>query len=73
MAGPRKAKHDVSPVVRSGFLEGLRKYCHKHNMTISDVFSQWIEKDGLKPVLEAVSKFTVREKQIDQKRFLFLD
>lgn len=60
----RTGKTDIAPAIRNSFFKGFKKYCRKHNMTFSDAFAKLIEDEGLLPVLDRVSKFTVRESQV---------
>lgn len=60
----RKAKHDIAPVVRSAFLRGFEKYCEEKGITRSDAMMQLIKDEGLLPVLNAVSKYAVRESEV---------
>jgi len=56
-----KAKHDIAPTIRGAFLKGLGIVETRTKKTFSDLMADWIEADGLGPVLQAVSKYTVRE------------
>lgn len=64
MAGKRRGKHDIAPVIRASFIEGLRKVQQRTGKTFSDIMADLIEEDPIE-VLKAVSKFTVREKTVD--------
>ena len=63
MAGNRKGKHDVAPMVRGAFLSALDLYKERHGKTFSETICDLLEEDPL-GVLNAVSKFTVREKDV---------
>jgi hypothetical protein len=56
----KKGKHDIAPMVRGAFLEALNIMKQKHGKTFSEIIADWMEKHPL-AVLNAVSKFTVRE------------
>ena len=59
-----KAKYDIAPIIRNGFIVGLRKYCADNNKTIPEVFADWLEKDGVGNVLGIVAKYSIREANI---------
>lgn len=62
----RKGKHDVAPVVRSAFLTALERIKNEQGITFSQIIAKWmIEDPGA--VLNAVSKFTVREAKLEGK------
>lgn len=61
----RKGKHDVSPIVRGAFLEALEKIKREEGKGFSTIIKEWIEKDGIGPVLQAVSRYTVKESKVD--------
>ena len=62
-----KAKHDIAPLIRGGFRRGLMKYMSKHKKTLSDVFQDWIEADGIGNVIRSLSPYNVREARLEQK------
>ena len=62
-----KAKHDIAPLIRGGFRRGLMKYMSKHNKTLSDVFTDWIETDGIGNVIRSLSPYNVREARLEKK------
>lgn len=64
MAGS-EVKHQISPRVRGAFWEGLLKYSRDNDMTLPEVFCDWIEKDGLAIVLPIISKFNPKELNVD--------
>lgn len=59
----RKAKHDIAPVVRSAFLRALERIKEEDGKTFSEIIADWMRKDP-GAVLNAVSKFTVREANV---------
>lgn len=63
MSGNRKGKHDVSPIVRGAFLEALKRIKREDGKTFSEIIANWLREDP-GAVLNAVSKFTVRESNL---------
>lgn len=61
----RKAKHDIAPLIRGGFRRGLQKYMRKHGKTMSDVFMDWIETDGIGAVIKTIAPYNVREARLE--------
>jgi len=63
MAGNRKAKNDISPMMRHAFAKGIGIVARKQGLTIPELVATWIEEDW-KAVVSAMGKFAVREKQV---------
>lgn len=63
MAGNRKGKHDVSPMVRGAFLNALEKIKKEQGKTFSDIIVDMLEEDPHKTLM-AISRFAVREKEV---------
>ena len=61
----KSGKRDVAPMVRAAFLNALEEIKRTEGLTFSQIIARWIREDGIGPVLQAVSKFTVREKEIN--------
>lgn len=60
-----KAKHDVAPVIRGAFLRALELTEAESGKTFSELVADAIRSEGLLPVLDRISKFTVREAKND--------
>jgi len=61
--GNRRGRHDVAPVVRGAFLRALEQIKEEDGKTFSEIIADWLREDP-GAVLNAVSKFTVREKEV---------
>jgi hypothetical protein len=59
----KRATHDIAPIMRAGFANGLRLYAKKKGMTIPEVFCSWLEEDW-QAVLTNIARYTVREAKI---------
>ena len=62
----KKQTHDIAPVVRAAFLNALEELKNRHGKTFSQIMADWMEKDPI-AVINAVSKFTVREAKLEGK------
>lgn len=62
----RKAKHDVAPMVRGAFIAALERIKQEDGKTFSEIIADWLRVDPA-GVLNAVSKFTVREANVKGK------
>jgi len=69
-----KAKHHVAPIVRGAFLEALERIKDEDRKTYSEIIADWIRGEmvdgkpsysGMADVLNAVSKFNVRESAVE--------
>lgn len=61
--GSRKAKNDISPMMRHAFAKGIGIVARKKGLTIPELVATWIDEDW-KAVVNAMGKFAVREKQV---------
>ena len=60
----RKALHDVSPVMRHAFLEGLRRYARRRNKTLPEVCEEWWE-ESWQDAARVLASFQVRHTKVD--------
>lgn len=66
MAGPRKAKHDIAPMLRHAFIKGMAKVARDRGLTVPELMAVWIKEDW-KAVLTAMGRYTVREATVTGK------
>jgi predicted oxidoreductase len=62
----RRGKHDIAPIIRNGWMEGVTIVARRRGMTVPELFAEWIEADPI-AVLNAVARYTVREKSVSGK------
>ncbi len=63
--GPRKAKYDIAPQIRAAFLAAVEELERRSGKTYAQMMAEWMQKDPI-AVLNMVSRFNVRESEINQ-------
>lgn len=64
---PRTGRKDIAPMVRGAFINALEEIKRTEGKTFSEIIAEWIRTEGIGPVLMAVSKFTVKEREVSGK------
>ncbi len=59
-----KAKHDLAPLVRTAFVNAIDLIERDTGKTFSQMMQDAIEEHGILPVLDRLSKYTVREQAV---------
>lgn len=60
-----KAKSDIAPVLRTAFLAALDIVKDKRGLTLPELMADLIEQEGLLAVMDRMSKFAIKEKNVN--------
>ncbi len=63
MAGNRKGKHDIAPVMRASFLNAIEILKKETGRTFPEIMAEWIQADPV-AMINAISKFAVKERNV---------
>lgn len=63
MAGNRKGKHDIAPIIRAGLENGIKELVRREGKVFSAIVADWLQDNPI-AVLNAVSKYNIRESKV---------